>query len=162
MFLTTSVRGHLRVLGVNPCAGVPYTWIPDGDCPGNLSLGQHAGDGKSDGETFWVGRGCFFLGGWGGRKRKRQDTVSSVGRWTTLAFKQPHFVIYYMLSIGGFTAACLQTITKGVLDPRLPYVVMCYMSVICYMSVMGSGSRDVDAWRSNGCTSIQVVIKTHS
>jgi hypothetical protein len=39
---------RLRVLGVNPCSGVLYTWIPEGDCPGNLSLGRHTGDGKSD------------------------------------------------------------------------------------------------------------------
>jgi hypothetical protein len=66
----------------------------------------------------------FFLGGWGG-KRKRKGTVSRVGRWTTRAFKQPHFIIYYMLNSGGFVAACLQTITKGVLDPRLPWSVTC-------------------------------------
>jgi hypothetical protein len=62
----------------------------------------------------------FFLGGRGG-KRKRQGTVSRVGHWTTCAFKQSHFVIYNMLSSGGFAAACLQTIAKGVLDPRLPW-----------------------------------------
>ncbi len=62
----------------------------------------------------------FFLGGRGG-KRKRQGTVSRVGRWTTRAFKQPHFDIYYMLSSGGFTTACLQTIEKGVLDPPLSW-----------------------------------------
>jgi hypothetical protein len=61
----------------------------------------------------------FFLGGREG-KRKRQVMVIRVGRWTTRAFKQPHFVIYYMLSSGGFAAACLQTIAKGVLDPRCP------------------------------------------
>jgi hypothetical protein len=63
----------------------------------------------------------FFSLGGRRRKRKRQGTVSRVGRWTTRAFKQPHFVIYYMLISGGFTAACLQTITKGVLDPRLSW-----------------------------------------
>jgi hypothetical protein len=61
----------------------------------------------------------FFLGGRGG-KRKRQDMVSRFGRWTTRDFKQPHFDIFYMLSSGGFTATCLQVITKGVLDPRCP------------------------------------------
>jgi hypothetical protein len=80
-----------------------------------------------------------ILGGRGG-KRKRQGTVSRVGRWTTRAFKQPHFVIYYMLISGGFSAACFQTIVKGVLDPRISgydvyadavYVVICYMSLIC-------------------------------
>ncbi len=28
------------------------TGFMDGDCPGNLSLGQHTGDGKFDGESF--------------------------------------------------------------------------------------------------------------
>ncbi len=65
-----------------------------------------------------------FLGGRGG-KRKRQGTVSRVGRWTTLAFKHPHFVIYYMLNSGCFVAACLQAISKGVLDPRLPWTDTC-------------------------------------
>jgi hypothetical protein len=63
-------------------------------------------------------------------KRKRQGTVSRVGRWTTRAFKQTHFffVIYYMLSSGSFVAACLQAITKGVLDPRLPWADTCSVS----------------------------------
>jgi hypothetical protein len=69
----------------------------------------------------------FFLGGRGG-KRKRQGTVSRVGRWTTRAFKQPHFVIYYMLRSGSFAAACLQDIVKGVLDPRLAWSDTCAVS----------------------------------
>ena len=32
----------------------------------------------------------------------------------------PFYVIYYILSSGGFAAACLQAIAKGVLDPRCP------------------------------------------
>jgi hypothetical protein len=85
-----------------------YPWV------GTLVMGNLMG------RRFWVGRGCFFLEGRGG-KRKRQGTVIRVGRWTTCTFKQPHFVIYYMLSSGCFTAACLQAIAKGVLDPRLPW-----------------------------------------
>ncbi len=104
---------------MNPCVGVRCTWIPDADCPGNLSLGRHTGDGKSDGETFLGRTWMFFLGGRGG-KRKSQGKVSRVGRWTTRDFKQSHFDIYYMLSSGGFNTACLQVITKGVLDPPLP------------------------------------------
>jgi hypothetical protein len=42
--------------------------------------------GNLMGRLFWVGRGCFFLGGRGG-KRKSQGTVSRVGHWTTRAFK---------------------------------------------------------------------------
>ncbi len=47
--------------------------------------------GKFDGETFLGGLLISFLGGRGG-KRKRQGMVSRVGRWTTHAFKQPHFI----------------------------------------------------------------------
>ena len=39
------------------------------------------------------------------------------------------YVIYYMLSSGGFTAACLQAIAKGVLDPRLPWADTCSVQV---------------------------------
>ncbi len=35
------------------------------------------------------------------------------------------YVIYYMLGSGSFTAACLQTIPKGVLDPRLTWSDTC-------------------------------------
>ncbi len=35
------------------------------------------------------------------------------------------YVIYYMLSSGGFAASCLQSIAKGVLDPRLPWADTC-------------------------------------
>jgi hypothetical protein len=69
VLLTTSEHGRLRVLGVNPCAGVRCTWIPDGDCPGNLSLGRHTGDGKSDGETFLGRTWMFFLGESGGEEK---------------------------------------------------------------------------------------------
>jgi hypothetical protein len=64
----------------------------DGDCPGNLSLGQLTGDGSLVNlmqRRFWVGRGCFFL----------------------------------------FTVACLQVITKGVLDPRLSWTDTCVVQV---------------------------------
>jgi hypothetical protein len=35
------------------------------------------------------------------------------------------YVIYYMLGSGSFAAACLQSIPKGVLDPRLPWADTC-------------------------------------
>jgi hypothetical protein len=53
----TSTWGRLLVLGVNPFAGVRCTGDTDGDCLWDLSLGQSTGDGKFDGETFWVGCG---------------------------------------------------------------------------------------------------------
>ncbi len=44
--------------------------------------------------------------------------------------KQPYvYVIFYMLISGGFAAACLQTIVKGVLDPRLPWADTCARQV---------------------------------
>jgi hypothetical protein len=75
--------------------------------------------GKFDGETFLGGLLIFFLGGRGG-KRKNQGTVSMVGRWTTRVFKQPHFVLYFILSSGSFASVCLQAIANGVPDPRCP------------------------------------------
>ncbi len=69
MLLTASARGRLRVLGVNPCAGVHCTWIPDGDCPGNLSLGRHTGNGKTDEETFLGRTWIVFSWGTGGEEK---------------------------------------------------------------------------------------------
>jgi hypothetical protein len=79
-----ALDGRLLVFGVNPCAGVRCTWIPDGDCPGNLSWGGHTGDGKADGETF-LGRTWMFFS-WrdgGGRESVRERSAGSVaGRHT--------------------------------------------------------------------------------
>jgi hypothetical protein len=91
VLLTVSAHGHLRVLGVNSCAGVHCTWIPDGDCPGNLSLGQHTGDGKLgdgklDRETFLGGTWMFFSGGVGGGEAEFQVDVllsRDVDAWHT-------------------------------------------------------------------------------
>ncbi len=116
-------------------------------------MGRHIGDGKSDGETFLGRTWMFFLGGGGGGgggKRKCQGMVSRVGRWTTCVFKQPHFVIYYMLRSGGFTAAYLQTIVKGVLDPRLPWATHVHCSVFDNPSTCSTheDSEGADAPRS--------------
>ena len=62
-------------MGVDPCAEVRCTWITDGDCPGNLSLGQHTGDGKFDGETFWVGCGFLSWGNEGGEEELQKRTT---------------------------------------------------------------------------------------
>jgi hypothetical protein len=99
VFLMKLVRVRFRVLGGNPLHGSDTLGFTDGDYPWNLSLGHHTGD-------FWVGCGCFFLGGRGrGRGTPGHDCV---------------YVLYYILNSGGFVAECLQTITKGVLDPRCP------------------------------------------
>jgi hypothetical protein len=75
--------------------------------------------GNLMGRRFWVGRGCFFLGGVGeGRRNSRARTAETFSQ-DDASSKQPWvYVIYYMLNSGGFTAACLQDITTGVLDPR--------------------------------------------
>jgi hypothetical protein len=147
----------------------------DWDGLGNLFLGQRTGDGDLMRRRFRVGCGCFFLEGRGrGRGVPGRVLLRSFRR--TAGSKPPLFcVIYYMLSSGGFAAACLQAIVKG-------GSVICYMPVIClviggelglgYMLFIaylcnhilrqsgggtwgtvlhtvrgvGSGSRDVDAW----------------
>ena len=58
--------------GCESFSEVRCTEFADGDYLWGLSLGQSTGDGKFDGETFWVGCGWFFLGGaGGGRERVR-------------------------------------------------------------------------------------------
>ncbi len=68
-------------LAVSGCASFyrgQLLWIRGWDCLWDLSLGRHTGDGKFDGETFWVGCGCFLLGGTREGKRKLQDTYCEV------------------------------------------------------------------------------------
>ena len=62
-------------MGVDPCAEVRCTLITDGDCPGNLSLGQHTGDGKFDGETFLGRTWMFFSWGEGGGEEETPGQV---------------------------------------------------------------------------------------
>jgi hypothetical protein len=62
-------RGHLFVLVTNPLRG-PHSSFVDGDCSGNLSLGQHIGDEVVlMGRRFWVGCGWFFWSGRGEREK---------------------------------------------------------------------------------------------
>ena len=81
--------------------------------------------GSLDGETFWVGCGWFSLGdlgedGGGEEINTRARTAESF-HLTTRVFKQCHFyVIYYVVSSGGFGASCFKTIVNGVPDPRCP------------------------------------------
>jgi hypothetical protein len=94
-------------------------------------------------EVFFLG-GAFFLEGKRNSRTRGDETFSQDDG----SSKQPWvYVIYYMLSSGGFDAACLQDIVKGVLDCpghtralfKLRQRVICYrcyMSVICYMSVL--------------------------
>ena len=74
----------------------------DGDCPGNLSLGQQTGDGKSDGETFLGRTWMFFSGGGGGGEEELQGTTAETFSQDDASSKQSWvYVIYYMLSSGG-------------------------------------------------------------
>jgi hypothetical protein len=59
VFLMVSTLVRFLVLGVNTFVGVRCTGFVDGDCLWDLSLSQCTGDGKFDGQTFWVGSGSF-------------------------------------------------------------------------------------------------------
>ena len=81
--------------------------------------------GSLDGETFWVGCGWFSLGDLGedegGEEINTRARTAESFHLTTRVFKQPHFyVIYYIVSTGGFAASCFKTIGNGVPDPRCP------------------------------------------
>ena len=112
-----STRGRLLVLGGNPVHGSDALDSRMGACLWDLSLGQHTGDGKPDGRRFWVGRGCFFLGGAGeGKRNSRARNAETMRRCfagrcefrTALCV----YVIYYMLGSGGFAAACFRPSRK--------------------------------------------------
>ena len=74
---------------------VRYTGFMDGDCPGDLSLGHHTGDGKFDGETFLGRLLIFFLGGRGrGSGGVRASTVESFSEDDTRFQTTPFFMLY--------------------------------------------------------------------
>ena len=74
--------------------------------------------GKFDGETFLGRLLIFFFGGAGEGKRNSRSRNAETFSQDDAISKQPCvYVIYSMLISGGFAAACLQTIAKGVLDP---------------------------------------------
>jgi hypothetical protein len=119
------------------------------------------------GRHFWVGCGCFSWGDGGKKKATGYVSAGSATGRHTLS-NSPIYVIYYMLSSGGFAAACLQVITKGVLDPRYPgqhtCVVqtsttrrpvpmvfythsVCVTCYFCYMFSLGSSSGSSDSVR---------------
>ena len=82
--------------------------------------------GKFDGETFLGRLLIFFFGGAGEGKRNSRAHNAETFSQDDASSKQPCvYVIYYMLSIGGFAAACLLAIAKGVLDPRFPWTDTC-------------------------------------
>ena len=99
---------------MDPFAEVRCTGFADGDCLWDLSLGQRNGDGKFDGETFLGRLLIFFLGGRGrGRGGPRASTAESFSQDDARFQTAPFFyVIYYILSSGGFAAACFRPSRK--------------------------------------------------
>jgi hypothetical protein len=71
-----STRGRLLVLGGNPLHGSDVLGSRMGACLWDLSLGQHTGDGKLDGETFLGRTWMFFLGGAGEGKRNSRARLT--------------------------------------------------------------------------------------
>ena len=67
-----STRGRLLVLGGNPLHGSDALDSRMGASLWDLSLGQHTGDGKLDGETFLGRTWMFFSGGGGGGEEELQ------------------------------------------------------------------------------------------
>jgi hypothetical protein len=55
VFLTELTRGRLFVPDTNPLRG-PRSSFVDGDCSGNLSLGQRIGDGTRSAGSVFAGR----------------------------------------------------------------------------------------------------------
>ncbi len=97
MFLMGSTRCHLLVLGVDPFAGVHYTGFVNGDYLRDLPLGQHTGDGKFDGETFWVGCGSFFSWGLGeGKRNSRARSAWIVFSLDDVSFRTALFMLYIL------------------------------------------------------------------
>ena len=50
--------------------------------------------GKLMGRHFWVGRGCFFLGGGGGRESARARSAGSVAGRRALSNRPIFFLLY--------------------------------------------------------------------
>jgi hypothetical protein len=95
-----STRGHVLVLGVDPFAEVRYTGFTDGDCLWDVSLGQHTGDGKFDGETFLGRLLIFFLGGRGRRRGGvRASTAELFSQDDTRFQTDPFFMLYVIYCV---------------------------------------------------------------
>jgi hypothetical protein len=76
---------------------VRCTGFMDGDFPGDLSLGQHTGDGKFDGETLLGRTWMFLLGGTGERRRKRQDSTAESFSQDEECFQTTPFFMVYII-----------------------------------------------------------------
>jgi hypothetical protein len=97
-----STCGLSLVLGVDPFPGVLCTGFANGDClwdlslgvPGIPRLGHHTGNGKFDGETFWVGYGWFFSWGSGGGKSNSRSRYCSLFSQDDARFQTSLFMLY--------------------------------------------------------------------
>ncbi len=79
--------------------------------------------GNLMGRRFWVGRGCFFLGGRGrGRGSVRASTAESFSQNDTRFQTAPFFILYIIY----------RTVEVLLLHPYMLYV--CDMLYVCYMS----------------------------
>jgi hypothetical protein len=107
--------------GCESFAGVSCTGFTDGDCLWDLSLGR-TGDGKIDGETFLGRLWMVLLDGSGGGKRRRQGTsAGSVFAGRRALLNSPIFyVVYYILSSGGFVASYFRPSRTVPPEPRGP------------------------------------------
>jgi hypothetical protein len=66
--------------------------------------------GNLMGRRFWVGRGCFCLGGQGrGRGSVRTVLMSRFSGRHVFSNSRIFYVIYYILSSGGFSGACFRS-----------------------------------------------------
>ena len=73
-----------------------------------------------DEEAFWVVCGFFPLGGGGGEEDSPGQVLQSRFRRRRVGSNSPIFyVIYYILSSGGFTEACVRP-SRTTPDPRCP------------------------------------------
>jgi hypothetical protein len=118
-------RGRFPVLGGNPLHGSDALDSRMGACLWDLSLGQHTGDGKLDGETFLGRTWMFFSRGGGGGEEELQDTTDETFSQDDASSKQPCLCYILYISQWGFRCPCLQAITKGVHDPRLTWTDTC-------------------------------------
>ena len=101
VFLMTSTRGRLLVLGGNPVHGSDALDSRMGACLWGLSLGR-TGDAGLMGRRFRVG--CWFFSWWVGEgKRSSRARLPRRFHRTTRVPKIPVYVLYYILRSGSFT-----------------------------------------------------------
>jgi hypothetical protein len=84
-----------------------------GTVQGIKFLGQFTGRWRFDEEAFSGRLWMFFLGGAGEGKRSSRARFAEKFSQNGGPQTGPVCVIYYMLSSGGFTVACVQAIAKG-------------------------------------------------